>query len=215
MIPPLFYRLMARFHFHPAGETGFLLEKKASFLVYFELQSQQRTTRTTWTIIPRISPERGGKMKGLQALPASPGRPNHAATGLIRRQTNHKAVEIDRRERDGRFQLLYLGLTQNENCHFTLCLLGCGRFHARKIGGPPINHNARDSAERTATSYVLTLRARVRHQTRQAPAALRVFAHSESVAPVVMMSSTRRRVCPQQLQKKDLPFCRSYARTLM
>jgi len=45
----------------------------------------------------------------LQALPAFPGRPNHAATGLIRRQTNHKAVEIDRRERDGRFQLLYLG----------------------------------------------------------------------------------------------------------
>ena len=45
----------------------------------------------------------------LQALPASPGRPNHAATGLIRRQTNHKAVEIDRRERGGRFQLLYLG----------------------------------------------------------------------------------------------------------
>ena len=121
MIPPLFYRLMARFHFHPAGETGVLLEKKASFLVYFELQSQQRTTRTTWTIIPRISPERGGKMKDhllglqgiqahLQALPASPGRPNHAATGLIRRQMNHKAVEIDRRERDGRFQLLYLGL---------------------------------------------------------------------------------------------------------
>ena len=110
MIPPLFYRLMARFHLHPAGETGFLLEKKASFLVYFELQSQQRTTRTTWTIIPRISPELGGKMKGLQALSASPGRPNHAATGLIRRQMNHKAVEIDRRERDGRFQLLYLGL---------------------------------------------------------------------------------------------------------
>ena len=47
----------------------------------------------------------------LQALSASPGRPNHAATGLIRRQTNYKAVEINRRERDGRFQLLYLGLS--------------------------------------------------------------------------------------------------------
>ena len=28
-------------------------------------------------------------------------------------------------------------LSQNENHHFTLCLQGCGRFHARKIGEPP------------------------------------------------------------------------------
>ena len=28
-------------------------------------------------------------------------------------------------------------LTQNENCHFTICLLGGGRFHARKSGEPP------------------------------------------------------------------------------
>ena len=37
----------------------------------------------------------------LQALSASPWRPDHAATGLIRRQGEHKAVEIDRRERGG------------------------------------------------------------------------------------------------------------------
>ena len=28
-------------------------------------------------------------------------------------------------------------LSRNENHHFTLCLQGCGRFHARKIGEPP------------------------------------------------------------------------------
>lgn len=28
-------------------------------------------------------------------------------------------------------------LSQNENRHFTLCLQGCARFHARKIGEPP------------------------------------------------------------------------------
>ncbi len=28
-------------------------------------------------------------------------------------------------------------LAQNENRHFTLCLQGCGGFHARKIGEPP------------------------------------------------------------------------------
>ena len=28
-------------------------------------------------------------------------------------------------------------LPQNENRHFTLCLQGCARFHARKIGEPP------------------------------------------------------------------------------
>ena len=37
------------------------------------------------------------------------GRPNHAAIGLNRQQTKHKAVGIDRRKRGGRFQLLYLG----------------------------------------------------------------------------------------------------------
>ena len=37
----------------------------------------------------------------LQALSASPWRPDHAATGLIRRQGEHKADEIDRRERGG------------------------------------------------------------------------------------------------------------------
>ena len=28
-------------------------------------------------------------------------------------------------------------LSRNENHHFTLCLQGCARFHARKIGEPP------------------------------------------------------------------------------
>ena len=37
----------------------------------------------------------------LQALSASPWRSDHAATGLIRRQGEHKAVEIVRRERGG------------------------------------------------------------------------------------------------------------------
>ena len=45
--------------------------------------------------------------------------------------------------------------------------------------------------------YVLTLRASVALHTRQAPAVLSVFAHSESVEPVVMMSSTRRIVRPR------------------
>ena len=31
-------------------------------------------------------------------------------------------------------------LSRNENHHFTLCLQGCGRFHARKIGEPPMTH---------------------------------------------------------------------------
>ena len=44
----------------------------------------------------------------LQALSASSGRPDHAGTGLIRRQPKHKAVGFDRRECGGRFQLLYL-----------------------------------------------------------------------------------------------------------
>ena len=29
-------------------------------------------------------------------------------------------------------------LSRNENHHFTLCLQGCGRFHARKSGEPPM-----------------------------------------------------------------------------
>ena len=62
----------------------------------------------------------------LQALSASSGRPNHAAIGLIRQQTKHKAVGIDRRKRGGRFQLLYLGLTHS-SCY------SIGNFHPLQL----------------------------------------------------------------------------------
>ena len=45
--------------------------------------------------------------------------------------------------------------------------------------------------------HVRTLRAKVTLQTREAPAAFSVLAHSASVAPVVIMSSTTRTVLPR------------------
>ena len=49
----------------------------------------------------------------------------------------------------------HLGLSQNENRHFTLCLQGCGRFHARKNGEPPFHRQ--------------TLPHRVRNRRRRSP----------------------------------------------
>ena len=114
LIPPIFYRLILAAreaelnHGLHGGEGGrglqFRRDSELPAQDHFCVAVDGRSTLAAHHLLGLQEIQ-----AHLQALSASPGRPNHAATGLIRRQTNHKAVEIDRRERDGRFQLLYLG----------------------------------------------------------------------------------------------------------
>ena len=111
-------------------EWAFRDKKKASFLVYFEFLHGGEGRRDLYFRGNRclsaqdcfcVAVEDRATLAAhhllgfqeiqahLQALSASSGRPDHAGTGLIRRQPKHKAVGFDRRERGGRFQLLYLG----------------------------------------------------------------------------------------------------------
>ena len=51
-------------------------------------------------------------------------------------------------------------LSRNENHHFTLCLQGCGRFHARKIGEPPKGCQIDLLAQTLRTVYVVEIKRR-------------------------------------------------------
>ena len=51
-------------------------------------------------------------------------------------------------------------LSRNENHHFTLCLQGCGRFHARKIGEPPKGCQIDLLVQTLRTVYVVEIKRR-------------------------------------------------------